>query len=1353
MLLNNNNMKNRFKLIVTASIFAFSYTAQAKENVGRSVATSQTQLRSVMALCAPAAAKEDLDINNVRATILTGGDMWWDLVNGKYLVPKPPTGQNGPTALFAGSLWIGGIDASNTLKVAGMTYRQTGNDFWPGPLSSATASTDATVCLAWDKFFKIRKQDVKTYIDWFNGGQIGPNPTDASAMDVILNWPSLNPEGQPLAPYYDANNNGVYDPYAGDYPDFWLGDNTRPDSGSYVFTPCDAELFGDQVLFWVFNDKGNVHSESGGAAIGLEIQAQAFAFQTNDEINNMTFYKYKIINKSSFRLDSTYFGVWVDPDLGSASDDFVGCDVGLGLGYCYNGDLVDDNPPAGQIPYGVNPPAIGCDFFEGPFKDPNGIDEAASTVPASYVGYGDGTVDNERIGMSKFVYYNNDGSTTGNPSGAVDFYNYLAGVWRDGTPITYGGTGHLTGAACDYMFPGSSDPTGFGTGGSSQAPWDEASVGNIPADRRFLQSAGPFTLQPGAVNTITTGLVWARATQGGNLASVTLMKGADAKAQDLFNNCFALLSGPDAPNLVIQELENELILTWTNPENSNNYNELYNEDYDKSSGNDSLYRFQGYIVYQLKDETVTAADLYNVDKARIVLQCDITDNVKQIVNFENDVALQALVPYEMVNGADKGIVHSLSVTEDKFAIGNPKLINHKTYYFAVIAYGYSPTLVIPDYSIPKDYLPFIAGNKYSDGYFNHSAIPHIPAPEAGGTEAHSTYGTGPRLTRIEGHGNGGQVLDLTAASISDILSSSTGRILTPTYEQSRGPVNIKVVDPLNVPKENSFEFKLMDTAGTASVTTAAIWTLKNLTTGQTITSDKTIALANEQIINGQPSGSTAYTIPQWGISVNVAFTYDPLTTSAVKGGLLEASVSFGDDTKQWLTGLVDEEGTTYSNWIRSGAGVFTAPDNIFNDASGTGSDPEQYYENIIGKTWAPYRVCATGLATDPTATSVYTKGAPAWPTNITLNKTSNLASVDIVITSDQSQWTRCPVLEECDDKTLSVGGVRKLFLRASPSVDKAGVANYPSTNNNDFATGMGWFPGYAINLETGERLNMAFGEDSWLVTENGNDMKWNPTGSLYAPTGDPLFGGKHYIYVFGHNGDATFASSDALLPNALRDIPRYDQGKTIRDLLNAASIAGGGSGGSSDSYKREVFSDAMWVNIPLKAAGHSLFESTVKFRIRVAKSYQIGYTANVPSSTDISATPQNNNWPMYTFNTADIETHTNDDEVAENSLDLINIVPNPYYAYSAYEKKALENIVKITNLPEKCNISIYTLNGTLIRKYAKDDPKTSLDWDLKNQARVPIASGMYIIYINVPDVGEKTLKWFGVLRPTDLDSY
>ena len=72
----------------------------------------------------------------------------------------------------------------------------------------------------------------------------------------------------------------------------------------------------------------------------------------------------------------------------------------------------------------------------------------------------------------------------------------------------------------------------------------------------------------------------------------------------------------------------------------------------------------------------------------------------------------------------------------------------------------------------------------------------------------------------------------------------------------------------------------------------------------------------------------------------------------------------------------------------------------------------------------------------------------------------------------------------------------------------------------------------------------------------------------------------------------------------------------------------------------------------------------------------------------------------------------------------------------------------------KCTVSIYNLNGTLIRQYDRDDNTiTSIDWDLKNQTSVPVASGVYLIHINAPGIGERVIKWFGVLRPIDLDSF
>ena len=221
-----------------------------------------------------------------------------------------------------------------------------------------------------------------------------------------------------LAPFYDKNGDGIYDPNDGDYPGYDLQNISTS-------VTCNNYIYGDKTLWWVFNDKGNIHSETGGEQIGLEIRAQAFGFQTSDDINNMTFYKYQVINRSSLTLTNTYFGWWTDADLGYAGDDYVGCDVGRGLGYIYNGDANDET----GIGYGTNPPASGLDFFQGPLADHmDGIDNDR-----------DGLIDedddllvpgfqDEQIIMSKFVYYNNASGIRGDPRSASNYYSYLKGL-------------------------------------------------------------------------------------------------------------------------------------------------------------------------------------------------------------------------------------------------------------------------------------------------------------------------------------------------------------------------------------------------------------------------------------------------------------------------------------------------------------------------------------------------------------------------------------------------------------------------------------------------------------------------------------------------------------------------------------------------------------------------------------------------------------------------------------------------------------------------------------------------------------------------------------------------------------
>ena len=111
-------------------------------------------------------------------------------------------------------------------------------------------------------------------------------------------------------------------------------------------------------------------------------------------------------------------------------------------------------------------------------------------------------------------------------------------------------------------------------------------------------------------------------------------------------------------------------------------------------------------------------------------------------------------------------------------------------------------------------------------------------------------------------------------------------------------------------------------------------------------------------------------------------------------------------------------------------------------------------------------------------------------------------------------------------------------------------------------------------------------------------------------------------------------------------------------------------------------------------------------------------------------------------------------EKAESDLNMVTVVPNPYYAFSSYEDNALTHKVKIANVPDKCVVTIYTVNGAKIRQFKKDSSVTSIDWDLTNFANTPIASGFYIIHVKDNTTGEeKTVKFYAAMRQVDLNTF
>ena len=1428
-------MKNIFRfLLISLSCLLMIGAANAKEFQKAAGVKSTETLKETAAGCEPGSTYQYLDINNVRTLIYSYGNGWF-LENAEYEIPKGSR----KMSMFSFSLWIGGIDINNNLKLAAYRYGQgpgtasahTKNDFWPGPLTvDGTAAVDEVTCAKYDRLFPITRAEVQEYLAWWDNKADYPN---YQIPKSITNWPAKGDRalGQAyyLAPFYDRNGDGVYDPKQGDYPYYDFANTLCPKNlpadslikrakiknGGVEDTLgilVDQVIKGDQTLWSVYNDKGNFHSESQGEPIGMEIRSQYFAFATNDEINNMTFYSYELINRSTYTLTGTYFSQWVDPDLGWAQDDYVGCDVSRGLGYAYNGKPIDGNgqPEA----YGAHPPAIGVDFFQGPYMDPDGYDNPSFNGPGikgpsfhgdcSIVGqngnkismtygpdntltgdfivrseaingvnFGDGIKDNERYGMKRFVYHNNNLSGVPlymqDPNYAPEYYNFLQGIWRDNTKMRYGGNANQSAGAygpeCNFMFPDLSDVCNWGTNGEEPSPkkWTEETAKNNPSDRRFMQSAGPFTLRPGACNYITVGIPWARA-QGTAFESVELLRQVDDKAQKLFDNCFAVLNGPNAPDITLEEMDKQLILYLTNRRSNdagNNFEEKYKELDPNIPYGDMYYHFEGYQIYQLKDATVSAADIEDNTKARLIAQCDIQNGITKLVNWTYDQNIGGNVGVVEVDGANKGIQHSFVLTEDKFSTGDVRFINHKQYYFTAVAYAYNMYKPYQPDSIDKGQSkPYLKGRSNIKVY---TAIPHIPV----GDQANSNYGNGPVITRLQGQGNGGMILDFSDKTIAEILSKKMADSATvvygdpdypisyyPVYKPSRGPLNVEVIDPLNVIAGEyvvKFDSMVPGPADNPFQNQAILfgkWKLFDTKTGQVYTADTTTIYPYEQLFLNL---GLALKINQ------VPFAGDRQDTSRAsvypENGLLSAPTAiYADSTRAWLGGVPDNDiPASPANWIR--AGTYKGPEAKYYDfdmGNNAPWDPNKNYAKIQGGTWAPYVLTTSNDQSEVgPALSLQSKQEFSRAVN-----QFSLSSVDIVLTPDQTKWTRCPVIEECNDINLSEGRALRFSLRNHRSVNidgDTGVVSAIPQKNSDLINpiGMGWFPGYALNLETGERLNIMFGENSWLVADNGRDMLFNPSSRFYNAAGVPVFGGQHYVYIM---------SSVQVTKPYLLNFPAYDGGAYLIKIMKKDP---------ANIYKKFAFASTMYVGMPLAIDGKEWLSNEVKIKIRVGKPYQRYYSLPYPFGPGDELT-NNNRYPMYSFNTDGIATSKQTTDKVTTDLDLINVVPNPYYAYDDYERNQLDNRVKITNLPQRCTVTIFNMTGTMIRQFNVDksgipeprsstagintDSKTSIDWDLKNFAGIPISGGAYLIHVKADNIGERTIKWFGILRPTDLNS-
>lgn len=347
--------------------------------------------------------------------------------------------------IYQTALWVG-----TPTKLAAVRFMNDGFDYFPGPLRIADAQTDVATTMQFARVWNITRDMIDYHIA--HCGEPGYVPADD-----IATWPGNGPAGyaEQLAPYYDADSNGVYNALAGDYP----------------------LIRGNQCIFSIFNDNYMQHTESGGAPLGIEVHAMTYSFSPNVDpaLGYTIFSHYDIYNRSANSHDSTYLAAFSDFDIGSSNDDYIGCDVARNMYYGYNGAASD---LSGSGSWGNHPPAQSCTFL---------------STPTSATG--------NALGMTNFTYYLNSSSgRNAEPYYPADYYNYMRSFWRDGTHVKFGNMGLDGTINCTHMFPWDSDSAFVSTGGVDPGYlWSEFLMpNNPPDDRRGVGASGPFTFTAGS---------------------------------------------------------------------------------------------------------------------------------------------------------------------------------------------------------------------------------------------------------------------------------------------------------------------------------------------------------------------------------------------------------------------------------------------------------------------------------------------------------------------------------------------------------------------------------------------------------------------------------------------------------------------------------------------------------------------------------------------------------------------------------------------------------------------------------------------------------------------------------------
>ena len=1283
---------NNLKLIAASCMLVFSSFLIAKELNTSNVGVNKSSKRGTLENQSPNISV--LNINNIS---------YWMAKDGAYTTAGSPNGTQADYPIFTGGfiyaegmLWgakVKGDGQGDEVRVGGSTYGH--------GLKAGRIITDANgAVLGSDSpdnnhVWRVRKDwaTADLTVDAANFYGVGTGDVSSAQIDVVrnqyeydwMNWPAAWG-----APYDDVNGDGSFDP-AVDIPGYPGSDQTLWTIANDV--PLIVNEAGDSTGY-----ESTAPNLYGSDPIGVELQITmwGYAFGASDPLGNNIFKQAKMKymglpgTPEGAMLDSLYFTQWSDPDLGTYTDDYVGCDVDLSFGYVYNGNRLDG---VFNGIFNLPVPAGGYDFLQGP-PDNMDID-------------GDGDTE-EYLGMTSFTYFG-AGSSISDPdlsqyAGSLQFFNLMEGYLpRPEYPTQIPFTDPFTGEETKFVLSG--DPTsGSGWIDGIQLP---------PGDRRMVMASGPFRLNLGEEADVVLGIAGGMGLD--NVSSVSVAKFHDLYGQYAYDQGFELPSAPSSPTVHGIEMDGSIGLDWGSSASSVSATEET-----VSAG----FEFEGYNVYQLPSATSPLSEAVKVatyDKVNLV-QNILDPSIDPITGLVVDAAKQT--------GTDAGVQRYFSTDYDEVR-GRP-MSNGITYHFAVTAYSYladnegspfktlesgetriavTPRSLNPGETVHSEMSSAIdiTHNGTANATINVSVINPSELKDESYKVNFDTQefyrdldGTWKKVVAGRAAGKASDCTGSTVAAAA-VASASVGTIdLVLTFTMNCGSNWVDGIDftfPADMGTINSWEIigpgnlcsygtgsgqNCNNLDGTLDGNTLLFGTVNTGGGFGAFESSNTFKINYTPGSGGYPYdvGFTVYDDAYDGTEVNAAGTatvaelgYETKTEyhwnlSTAGGTVLLEDQTFIGGADLYGGMSVDNESALHYN-----SAAATTVNGFHLNVEGGYDSPVDYFESVI----TPDAANAALYGESSYDLGSYIRYGWALTSKATDTYGNGLTSVDFLQRDIEVRW----VGEFVDE----------------PITTDAGVVYYTADTNLPHS--YAWISGSRLspladhpdpaNPGDGSSFRVAVPFEVW-------DME------------DP--NGPRQIDIDIYDRKQSFNSGDTVY--VFNPFDRMYTHFMMADYQEDGLYEDGPTGTPTDFLTWNI---VWW---------EAQFNQGDVVRFNYANPIQPGVDE-------------------FVFSTMASET------VASNDVSEVSVYPNPYYGTHELESSRAEKYVSFNHLPVEAKIDIYSLGGVFVKSIHKHDASQFAQWDLKNQYGYPVASGMYVARIT--SGGEEKILKIALVQETQVLKY